>query len=418
MKNNIYFSKKDHKWNILNHLFEKLMKDNMQNKDLLERFQFLDLPNDFRQKIWALCLANKATSDEYRKKYHDNRLTTVSKFDVQIAKDSEDFINKHMLGEAFDGKMIYTMKVILSYFERKQDRILSDYLYYLAIPVIKVFGNSHYIMNPPVDLVGFFITVVNMVKQIDPLVDIVVQHDEKYDAMMTDLFMNSLNRVDQELAYKMTELLRLEDPLQRNMLVALVKRFVHSLGFEFLNMRNTLYLWDQMIMKVYPMGVEIFLVMAITFLCLKDEMMKFKTWDQLIDFYYHNSKLIDFKMFTLYYKEVFNVFYFYNPVYENAEVSEVLYNEIDETQDVEKSQIVDLSKKPSKLPKQPKIYSTLLKKPQRPEEELEEIKALDPQIERALKENVQNEGVRLKQQIGMVPFVNINEEEQDELADL
>ncbi len=41
-----------------------------------------------------------------------------------------------MLGEAFDGKMIYTMKVVLSYYERKQDRILSDYLYYLAIPVI------------------------------------------------------------------------------------------------------------------------------------------------------------------------------------------------------------------------------------------------------------------------------------------
>ena len=41
-----------------------------------------------------------------------------------------------MLGQAFDGKMIFTMKVILSYFERKQDRILSDYLYYLCIPLI------------------------------------------------------------------------------------------------------------------------------------------------------------------------------------------------------------------------------------------------------------------------------------------
>lgn len=41
-----------------------------------------------------------------------------------------------MLTQAFDGKMIFTMKVILSYFERKQDRILSDYLYYLCIPLI------------------------------------------------------------------------------------------------------------------------------------------------------------------------------------------------------------------------------------------------------------------------------------------
>ena len=57
MRNKELFQK-DHKWNILNLLFEKLMRDNMQNKDLLERFQFLDLPNDFRQKIWSLCLVN------------------------------------------------------------------------------------------------------------------------------------------------------------------------------------------------------------------------------------------------------------------------------------------------------------------------------------------------------------------------
>ena len=41
-----------------------------------------------------------------------------------------------MLTDAFDGKMVYAMKVILSYYERKQDRILSDYLYYLSIPLM------------------------------------------------------------------------------------------------------------------------------------------------------------------------------------------------------------------------------------------------------------------------------------------
>jgi len=409
---------KDHKWNILNLLFDKLMRDNMQNKDLFEKFQFLDLPNDFRQKVWALCLLNKPSSEEYRKKYHDNRLTTVSKFDVQIAKDSEDFINKHMLGEAFDGKMIYTMKVVLSYYERKQDRILSDYLYYLAIPLIKVFGNSQYIMHPPVDLVGFYVSIINMVKQIDPLVDIVAQHDEKYDALMTDLFMNSLNRVDGELAIKMTEFLKLDQPVQRNMLVSLVKRFVHSLGFEFLNMRNALFLWDQMIMRVYPMGVEIYLVMAITMLCLKEEIMELQTWDQFLDFYYKRSKTVDFSLFSSYYKEIFSYFPYYYPQYENAEISEVLYEDLEDSADVEKSQIVDLSKKPSNKPKQPKVYSTLLNKPLNPAEELEEVKALDPHIERALKENIKDEGVRAKQQIGMVPFVNINEEEPDALDDL
>ena len=41
-----------------------------------------------------------------------------------------------MQDEAFDGKMIFAMKVILSYFERKQDRILSDYLFYVSIPLM------------------------------------------------------------------------------------------------------------------------------------------------------------------------------------------------------------------------------------------------------------------------------------------
>mmetsp|Transcript_15881 Transcript_15881/g.13472 ORF Transcript_15881/g.13472 Transcript_15881/m.13472 type:complete len:106 (+) Transcript_15881:634-951(+) len=105
-----------------------------------------------------------------------------------------------MQDEAFDSKMIYSMKVILSYFERKQDRIISDYLYYICIPLMRVFGNSHYIMSPPVDLIGFFYSLFEMVKQIDPKVEYVSQHDEQYDAVMTDLFMNSLHRVDMELA--------------------------------------------------------------------------------------------------------------------------------------------------------------------------------------------------------------------------
>ena len=38
--------------------------------------------------------------------------------------------------EEFDGSMIYCMKTVLSYYEKKKDRILADYLYHLAIPLI------------------------------------------------------------------------------------------------------------------------------------------------------------------------------------------------------------------------------------------------------------------------------------------
>lgn len=44
--------------------------------------------------------------------------------------------------QEFDGGMIYCMKTILSYYEIKKDRILSDYLYLLCIPLM-VFIDSH-----------------------------------------------------------------------------------------------------------------------------------------------------------------------------------------------------------------------------------------------------------------------------------
>ena len=76
------------------------------------------------------------------------------------------------------------------------------------------------------------------------MVDYVIRHDEEYDALMTDLFMNSLNIVDVDLTNKMLELLNLELPTERSTLVILVKRFVHSLGFEFLNIDTILFVWD------------------------------------------------------------------------------------------------------------------------------------------------------------------------------
>lgn len=78
-------------------------------------------------------------------------MLTLSQFDHQISRDTEEFIvNKQpetknffffkklkMTSiEEFDGSMIFCMKTLLSYYEKKKDRILSDYLYHLAIPLI------------------------------------------------------------------------------------------------------------------------------------------------------------------------------------------------------------------------------------------------------------------------------------------
>jgi hypothetical protein len=287
-------------------------------------------------------------------------------------------------------------------------------------------------LHPPVDLIGFFFSIVDMVRQIDPNVDFVVQHDEKYDAMMTDLFMNSMHQIDQDISQHIANLLNLDDPAQRNILVSLVKRFIHSLGFEFLSMRVTLFVWDQMIMKVYPMGIEIFLVMAISFLCMKDDILHADTWDNLVDFYYKNAKLIDFKMFTSIYAEKFQEFNFYNPVYDpNINMHDVPYSIVEESQQLETTQVVDYSKKPTTDPekKKPKVHSTLLKKLEKkkqgqdPDEEDEPDKRqINPQMEEAMKRNLISVDPHFKEQVAMqggnIPMINVEEEDQDELDDI
>lgn len=45
----------------------------------------------------------------------------------------------------FDGGMIYCMKTILSYYEVKRDRILSDYLFLICIPMMV---NHCYTISP------------------------------------------------------------------------------------------------------------------------------------------------------------------------------------------------------------------------------------------------------------------------------
>ena len=69
-------------------------------------------------------------------------MTTVSQFDIQIQKDAENFVDKMTHPEEFDGSMLLAMKILLSYYEKKMDRVLADYLYMLAIPLIFTFGEQ------------------------------------------------------------------------------------------------------------------------------------------------------------------------------------------------------------------------------------------------------------------------------------
>lgn len=163
----------------------------------------------------------------------------------------------------------------------------------------------------PADLISYFFSIQKIVFEFDPYVDLLVKHDINYDAVMTDYFMNSLSLIDESLTKKITEILDLEKEANRRLLVLLIKKFVHSLGFAFLNIRITLFVWDQIFMKIRRNQAEIFLVMGISFFCLKEEILECKDWDYLLNCYYGNAKKIDFEVFYEKYCQVFDRITFY-----------------------------------------------------------------------------------------------------------
>lgn len=168
----------------------------------------------------------------------------------------------------------------------------------------------------PGEIISYFFSIQKIVFEFDPLVDLIVKHDASYDALMTDFFMNSLSLVDEDLTKKMTDILDLEKPEHRKLLILLVKKFVHSLGFTFLNMRITLFIWDQIFMKIRRNQVEIFLCMAISFFCLKEEILECQNWDHVLNTYYGNSKNVDFDPFYQKYIAVFGKMPFFMSFYE------------------------------------------------------------------------------------------------------
>lgn len=70
--------------------------------------------------------------------------------------------------------MLFALKTILSYYEVKRDRVLSDYLYLIAIPLVYVYGDSKYMHKVPNELIGMFFNLQQVVAFYDPLVDLIV----------------------------------------------------------------------------------------------------------------------------------------------------------------------------------------------------------------------------------------------------
>ncbi len=98
-----------------------LMSQQKANRDILELLHMLEMPNDLRQIVWRISLENEEVVKEYKNKFAENRMLTLSKYDIQISKDCEEFTLKYTSindEQPFNGAMVYCMKTILSYFEK------------------------------------------------------------------------------------------------------------------------------------------------------------------------------------------------------------------------------------------------------------------------------------------------------------
>lgn len=253
--------------------------------------------------------------------------------------------------------------------------MLYSFLYLYIIILFKfVFGNLRTLHGKPGELISYFINIQKIVYEFDPLVDLIVKHDVSYDALMTDFFMNSMSLVDEDLTKKIIEILNLDLESDRKLLVLLVKKFVHSLGFGFLSMRITLFLWDQLFMKLKRNRAEIFLIMAISFFCLKNEILECKNWDHLLNCYYGKAKNIDFNSFFIKYIEIFHNIMFYTSEYDlPLEKKEVLVSQTkkidninDSFNEINKNNEINIKEELNKKEFKP-IYGSNIKKSERPE---------------------------------------------------
>jgi hypothetical protein len=69
-----------------------------------------------------------------------------------------------------------------------------------------------------------------------------------------------------------------------------VKRFVHTLGFAFLPLSSTLFVWDQIFMKIMKNRLEIYVVMCVLLITLRDEILNLQDWDNIVTLIYTKSK--------------------------------------------------------------------------------------------------------------------------------
>lgn len=260
--------------------------------------------------MWRSNLNNTQTEREYSNLLRTDKVLTVSQFELNILSETRNFVNRHVSTEVFDAAMIQCMKTILSYYEKKTDKILSDFHYMLAMPIIVAFCELRWLLSSPAELIGIYENIVEVVKGFDPVAGLRAEQDEAYERELVALMMTLLEKTDSELHLKLEKLL---DGGKNNKTFALIiRKFVQSLGFSYLNVDTTLFLWDQIILRVEPEKDDIHNAFLSMLLCAKEELMATEKWSDFAEMIYLKGKAIRHDLFIAKFKELSEKYFLFN----------------------------------------------------------------------------------------------------------
>jgi len=305
------------------------LRQHPNNRDLLEKLKGKNLPSDLRHVIWRSVLNNSEEEREYSNLLRTNKSLTVSQFEMNILNETRGFVNKFVSTEVFDAAMIQCMKTILSYYERKQDRIISDYHYMICMPLIIAFCELRWLLNSPAELIGIYFNVMKIVHFFDPMVHRRMEQDEQYELTLINKAMTLLSQVDKFLFQKIKGFME-ENERNRRTFALIIRKFLQTLSFAFLNVDSALYVWDQIMLKVEPQESEMYFAFVAMLLCCKDELMMIDTWSDFAEMIYLKAKTISLNSYTSkYYDFIEKIDYYvsrYN--YDSVPVEDIMLDKI------------------------------------------------------------------------------------------
>jgi hypothetical protein len=248
------------------------------NRDLLYPFYNRGLPGSARKSIWKGLLLYPEAEREYEDLYTNSRISTISRNEVEITKKAVEVFSQFCPSLAFDSKIINQVRVVLSYLECVYQRLLPDFQYYLQMPVFYILNELG--INMP-KLVGVCLKMTEIQNTVWP---------DNPSESITDIFLNTLYKLDSDLYNLLTNLIDIRNTLSRERLENFLKPFLARLTSGYLNIEVTCMIYDQFL--IVNSNHKIYYILAIILMIIKPRLLTAATWDEFLATFYGECRKI------------------------------------------------------------------------------------------------------------------------------